>query len=115
MEWTLNTMVMLTGSEKYDRWDSTVLLAGASDYYGCSQQFTQVGPEIWAILGASLLIFIIFLVLDLFFALVHLFQQKLDHRVDLAETVPARFEEWQVTNDKTIKAIQMRHLHLWLG
>jgi hypothetical protein len=115
MEWTLNAMVMLTGSGNYDRWDSTILPAGASDYYGCSQQFTQVRPEIWAILGATLLMFIIFLVLDLFFALVHLFQQKHDHRADLAEAVPASFQEWQlallseVTNDKTIKATQMRH------
>ena len=115
MEWTLNAMVMLTGSGNGDRWDSTVLPAGASDYYGCSQQFTLVRPEIWAILGATLLILIIFLVLNLFFALVHLFQQKHDHREDLAEAIPASFAEWQLallseaTNDKTIKAAQMRH------
>jgi hypothetical protein len=115
MEWILNGMVMLTGSGNYDRWDSSVLPAGASDYYGCTGQLTQISPEIWAILGVGLLMLVALLVVDLFFALFHFFQQKHSHNGVLAESAPSSIQEWQlallreVTNDKTIKATQMQH------
>jgi len=156
MEWILDGMVMLTGSGNSDILDSSYLPAGASTSYGCSVQGTEIRPEIWAILGAVLLIFIILFVGDIFFFVVRLFQHFPDqaeaapsgvqgpqrdsyntdlikaapssvqeeHRdrchADLAEAAPSSVQEWQlallkeVTNDKNIKARQMRHyLYGW--
>jgi hypothetical protein len=123
MEWILNGMVMLTGSGNNDQLDASYLPVGASTHYGCSVQGTQIKAEIWAILGAILLIFIPLFLGDIFFFVFRLFKnfQHTDtYHADLAEAAPSSVQEWQlallkeVTNDKKIEARQMRnYLYGW--
>jgi hypothetical protein len=85
MAWILDGMVMLTGSGNNDQLDSSYLPVGASTNYGCSVQGTEIKPEIWAILGAVLLIFTILFVGAIFFFVVRLFR----HFPDQARAAPS--------------------------
>jgi hypothetical protein len=116
VEWILNAMVMVAGSGNSDQ--RYQLPAGVSRDFGCSVQGTQIRPQIWAILGAVILIFVPMLLAVIYLFVSQLFKGKKSHHPNLAKDAPNSVQDWQLAllrkwvGDEGIKARQMKEYSL---